>query len=78
MSETILSILAKAPRKAYAYLLIFVITEIIELGLPVPRTGVARNINGIVIVGGAIALSLFLKLLPLRITLINRTMLRAI
>lgn len=51
----------------FGYFLIFVAAEMIENSIPYPRTELVSYLGLAVLVCGAIALSSFLKLLPVRI-----------
>ena len=77
MSESVTSILAKTPRQAYGFLFIFVVAEIVVNATPFPRTDMVGNVIGITFLIGAFALSSFLKLLPIKLKVINQWTWRA-
>jgi hypothetical protein len=72
MPETITGILTNVPRRAIAYLLVFVSAELAEIVVPFPRTNTVGNFLAIVFLIGAIALSSFLMLLPLKLRVKNK------
>lgn len=69
--ETVIGILKRAPRKAILYLLIFVVAELAWIAVPFPRTDTVGNLMAVAFLVAAIALSSFLKQLPLKIRVIN-------
>jgi phosphatidylserine synthase len=72
VAAAIPSILAQIPRKAFGYLLIFVIAEIVENVTPYPRSEIGGYLIFAVWTCGAIALSSFLKLVPVKMGTMRR------